>query len=283
MMLAYYRLGRFEDARRSMRRLLTFAETFRMDNPLTNFGSEVYFPDDPIHLCYDSFGPAAALVRGLFEYVYRADGLTLIPHVPPAITTLQQHFPIHFGRKRLYINTAGVGPVASVSVNGKPWRSFGAESILLPYEAIPDSAHIAINLGDSAPEARPVEPGEPAAEIAEARLAAQALVLSGSPELDAKGAKLASFRTRLVEAGLGETYEAGHAAVALETIAAIGERAQLLAAGKIRPLPDAARKAADQAYVDAAVALYQGLEGVLNRYAESPGPQQQQMHALWTK
>jgi hypothetical protein len=33
MVLAYYRLGQFEDARRSMRRLLTFAERFRMDNP----------------------------------------------------------------------------------------------------------------------------------------------------------------------------------------------------------------------------------------------------------
>jgi hypothetical protein len=32
MVLAYYRLEKFEDARRSMRRLLTFAEKFRMDN-----------------------------------------------------------------------------------------------------------------------------------------------------------------------------------------------------------------------------------------------------------
>ena len=77
MVLAYYRLGKFEDARRSMRQLLTFAERFRMDNPLTKCGSDVYQPNEPINLCYDSFGPAAALMRGLFEYLYRADGLTL--------------------------------------------------------------------------------------------------------------------------------------------------------------------------------------------------------------
>jgi len=41
MMLGYYRLGQFEDARRSMRQMLTFAERFRMDNPLVKFGSDV--------------------------------------------------------------------------------------------------------------------------------------------------------------------------------------------------------------------------------------------------
>ena len=44
MMLAYYRLGKFADARRSMLQLLTFAEKFRMDNPLVKMGSDVYQP-----------------------------------------------------------------------------------------------------------------------------------------------------------------------------------------------------------------------------------------------
>jgi len=58
-----------------------------MDNPLTKFGSDVYQPGQPINLCYDTFAHAAALVRGLFEYLYRADGLTLIAHIPPAPCT----------------------------------------------------------------------------------------------------------------------------------------------------------------------------------------------------
>ena len=81
-----------------MRRLLTFAERFRMDNPLTKCGSDVYQPNQPINLCYDTFGPAAAFMRGLFEYLYRADGLTLVPHVPPGITELEQLDPVRFGR-----------------------------------------------------------------------------------------------------------------------------------------------------------------------------------------
>jgi len=40
-----------------MLRLLTFAERFRMDNPLTKCGSDVYQPNVPINLCYDTFAP----------------------------------------------------------------------------------------------------------------------------------------------------------------------------------------------------------------------------------
>ncbi|MBN2310343.1 MAG: hypothetical protein JXR94_15320, partial [Candidatus Hydrogenedentes bacterium] len=80
MVLAYFRLGAYDDARRSMEHMLGFARAFRMDNPLVEFGSQVYQPKQPINLCYDSLGPPAAMVRGLFEYLYRADGLTLVPH-----------------------------------------------------------------------------------------------------------------------------------------------------------------------------------------------------------
>ena len=124
MILAYYRLGKFEDARRSMRQLLTFAERFRMDNPLTKFGSDVYQPNQPINLCYDTFGPAAALMRGLFEYLYRADGLTLMPHIPPAITELEQLDPVRFGSKRIFLSTVGTGPITAVKVNGRKWKQF---------------------------------------------------------------------------------------------------------------------------------------------------------------
>src|SRR5512137_657337 len=64
MMLGYYRLGLFEDARRSMRQLLSVADRFRMDNPLVKFGSDVYQPGQPVNLTYDAFGPPAAFLRG---------------------------------------------------------------------------------------------------------------------------------------------------------------------------------------------------------------------------
>ena len=79
--MSYYRLGEHEDARTSMKKLMTFARRFQMDNPLKNFGATPWFDKEPINLCYDSFGPPAAMIRGLFEYLYRADGLTLLPHI----------------------------------------------------------------------------------------------------------------------------------------------------------------------------------------------------------
>ena len=96
MIMAYYRLGKYEDARRSMEKLLTFARRFRMDNNLTDFGNDVYQPKQPINITYDAFGPPAALICGLFEYLYHADGLTLVPHIPPGISELQQADPIRF-------------------------------------------------------------------------------------------------------------------------------------------------------------------------------------------
>ena len=37
MIMAYYRLGCFEDAARAMRQIMKFARAFRMDNPLGRF------------------------------------------------------------------------------------------------------------------------------------------------------------------------------------------------------------------------------------------------------
>ncbi|MFH1923910.1 MAG: hypothetical protein ABIP48_28965, partial [Planctomycetota bacterium] len=151
MVMGYYRLGKYDDARRSIEQLMKFASEFRMDNPLVDFGARVYQPDQPINLCYDSFGPPAAMIRGLFEYLYRADGLVLLPHVPPGITQLEQHFPIRFGQKRLYLATTGSGPVTAVLVNGQPWSSFDDESIMLLYDKTPQEAVIQIGLGGAEP------------------------------------------------------------------------------------------------------------------------------------
>ena len=100
MIMSYYRLNAFEDARKSMQQLLTFAKQFRMDNPFTNFGSGLNQPEKQINLVYDSFGPPAAFIRGLFEYIYKADKLILYPHIPSGISYFEQLFPVRFGEKK---------------------------------------------------------------------------------------------------------------------------------------------------------------------------------------
>jgi hypothetical protein len=94
MLMGYYRVGATEDCRRSVAQIMTFANIWRMDNPLTNFGASVYQPSEPINLTIDAFGAPAALIRGLFEYLYGANSLVLIPHVPANITQLAQHFGV---------------------------------------------------------------------------------------------------------------------------------------------------------------------------------------------
>ena len=40
MVMGYYRLGKYDDARRSIEQLMKFARSFRMDNPLVDFGAD---------------------------------------------------------------------------------------------------------------------------------------------------------------------------------------------------------------------------------------------------
>jgi hypothetical protein len=134
-----------------MRQLLSFAERFRMDNPLVKFGADVYQPGLPINLTYDAFGPPAAFLRGLFEYLYQADQITLVPHIPPTIARLEQRFPVRFGSKRLYLATVGKGPITQVIVNGKEWESFDSTTAVLQYDQLPETSVIEFVFGDAQP------------------------------------------------------------------------------------------------------------------------------------
>lgn len=275
MMLAYFCLGRYDDARRSMEHMLGFARAFRMDNPLVDFGNAVYQPKEPINLCYDSFGPPAAMVRGLFEYLYRADALTLIPHIPPEITALAQRFPIRFGTKRLYLSTAGAGAVTAVRINGKSWTAFDATSVTVPYSEMPDKAVIEIALG-----------GADFAEIVPESPDSEPLPPPEDPFWEAAGTlsyieQVRAFHAALAAAGLADSYEGRHARLIIDCLRARKERQELLAQGKLAKLPEPSQGAADQSYTDTIERLWKGLESVLNAYVGSDNPHQRRVYGLW--
>ncbi len=172
MMLAYSRTGRSADALDSMRAIMGFARRFRMDNPLVQFGAEVYQPNEPINITYDAFGAPAGMIRGLFEYLYRADGLALVPHIPAGITRLEQKFPIRYGKKQIYLATAGQGAVSAVRINGRAWKHFTAESIFLPYDKLPRVATVQIALGTAeVPNFRAPARGQSLPQLPSAKLA----------------------------------------------------------------------------------------------------------------
>jgi hypothetical protein len=268
--MAYYRLDQFEDARRSMRQLLTFARAFRMDNPLVKFGSAVYQPNQQINLTYDAFGPPAALVRGLFEYLYTADGLTLIPHIPPGLTELEQHFPIRLGQKRLFLGTVGHGPITRVLINGKVWEKHSEQTVSLPYEELPQRAEIWVLLGGAT---RP-GPGPLALPSLRPRTEEPGAVI---PELAQRYARLRELKAQLSKAGLASSYEAAHVRLALDAIGVAQRRRWLLERHELQPLPEPAQKAADQLYLQTAVRLCDGLETVLKSYAGSADPHKKEV------
>jgi len=280
MILAYYRVGAYDDARRAMKKILEFARIFRTDNPLVDFGAKVYQPKEPINCTYDTWGAPAGLIRGLFEYLYDAEGLKLLPHIPPAMTELEQRFPIRFGSKRLYLSTVGKGPVTGVLLNGKEWSRFDAQSIYLPYEGVPNVARVEVLLGGAkakgaqVPEPSTVgvpPPGDPIWEISGVKSETQASL-----------ARVGSFYTRLQDAGLGGSYEAEHAKLIVDYVAAIHERDKLKKEGKLQQLPEASQIAADRSYLEAADRLAQGLDKVMSSYERSGVAEKTQMAGIWS-
>lgn len=297
--LAYYRLGQYEDTRRAMKHMMTFFRDFRTDNPLVEFGAKPYQPKEPVNCVYDTWGAPAALIRGLFEYLYRAEGLVLMPHIPPTITRLEQRFPIRFGAKRLYLSTEGLGPVSAVRVNGEAWESFDGQSITLPYDKMPETARIQIALGGAEfPElstSREETPSLfPGPEDALWEMEAYKKALSEGGPSGCSGTAIAdlpaprvpfstigNFYNSLVAAGLGDTYEAQHARITCEYMRAIQERLKMKAAGGLPPLPDSSQCAADKSYWEAAVRLADGLCKTVSAYEGSGDLGKEKMLTLW--
>ena len=277
MILAYYRLGRFEDARRSMLRLLTFADKFRLDNPLTKRGSDVYQPNLPVNLTYDAFGPPAAFLRGLFEYLYRADGLVLVPHIPPSMTELEQLDPVRLGAKKIYLRISGRGQITGVMVNGRKWRSFDSESVTLPYGQTPEIARIEIRLGDAKRARRGSAKPQPAIEPEPSSIRLTDMEVSLVHRLD----RVREFRSRLLAARLGESYEAAHARLILDCATAVTTRRELAESGKLHRLPEASQAAADKLYTDTVVKLCDGLGARLNSYANTTDAKCRKAFQIW--
>jgi hypothetical protein len=270
MIMGYYRLGHQEDARASMKWMLDrFASRFRMDNNLTDFGNDVYQPQLPINITYDAFGPSAAMIRGLFEYLYKSDRLVLVPHIPAGMTSLEQKDPIRFGSRQLYLSTYGNGAVSGVFVNGKPWKDFDAKEVILPYEQTPGDAWITILLGGSRHE--PTRP-----HMNPTKSATASMPEDVQPSIE----KLYRFLGKIDQRDW-KSYEAQHAATAARCYRVCAERRRLLAEKKIDPLPGPAETAADKAYRQAADNLYSGFDALMKRYAKSNDPREQQLAAKW--
>jgi len=134
--LMYYRLGKFEDIRKSAIRNLKWSKDFRMDAPWSQRGENASNPWSDtggnqvggVAVMIDNFAIPAATIRGLFDYDYRSDRVILRPRIPGSITSYTQKQPVRFGDKQLYLTCRNGGPkVKSVKINGRPVRILSAQ------------------------------------------------------------------------------------------------------------------------------------------------------------
>jgi hypothetical protein len=95
--------------------------------------------------------------------------------------------------------------------------------------------------------------------------------------------RLREFERRLQAEGLGKSYEAAHARLAIDTVTAAGRRGKLIESGQLKPLPDNREAAADRTYLDTATKVCDGLEAVLKSYGNSASQRERKIYAAWER
>jgi len=95
--------------------------------------------------------------------------------------------------------------------------------------------------------------------------------------------RLRAFHGRLVAAGLGDTYEAHHARLAIASQAALHERLRRLAAGTLTPLATPRESAALKSYLSTTTKLCEGLDKAIASYEKSDSERQRQIFSLYSQ
>ncbi len=286
--LMYYRLGKFEDVRRSATRAMKWAKDFRMDAPWSQWGENTHnvWSDTGanqvggVAIMVDNFAIPAATVRGLFDYQYRFDRLILRPRIPGSITEYVQKQPVRFGSKMLYLSCRNGGPkIGAVSVNGKMHKIESPDAVALLYDELPDSANIEIV----------TEGGwaEPVMAQSQSAVVQQSPVSTALPDIPAALTKPYKVLTAMERAITSTTPEAIYErAFVRETLAAIEAARQRQAVqpteGYFRPMTPKKREAIDRFYENTALRLYNGFAKRMAAYASSADPNRKQLADLFT-
>jgi len=274
--LMYYRLGKFEDIRRSASRAMKWAKDFRMDAPWSQFGENTNNPWSDtgkyhvggVSVMIDNFAIPAATIRGLFDLDYRSDRLILRPRIPGSITRYAQKSPVRFGDKKLYLSCRNGGrQVMSVRINGRPMDLSSPDEAAILYEGLPENAEIEITTGGGWPKdvrtaAYPVLPALKATKDEEA---------GGLAELPDSLLKPLAVLTAMKGSLSGEREAAGEMAfvgAAVGSLEAYRIRAMMdPGPGYYRAITSERQAGIVGFYEQAALSMYQGFAKRMERYA----------------
>ena len=156
--LAYLKLGRFEDAAASVKQAYEWTKNYRMDAPWCQYGVNTHNEwsdrenQPEVSVMIDNFAIPAALLRGIFEYEYTADTLKLTPHLPACIQCLSQKVPIFWGGKELYISCANGAAITGLTIDGRPADCFDDGCVWLRFDDLAQVSSVCIEMDGEKPE-----------------------------------------------------------------------------------------------------------------------------------
>ncbi|MEI6654542.1 MAG: hypothetical protein WCP45_07225 [Verrucomicrobiota bacterium] len=291
--LMYYRLGKFEDIRRSAIRAMKWAKDFRLDSPWSQRGenSDNSWYDEGkwlhgtgVKVTADNYAIPAATVRGLFDYDYRFDRLILRPRVPGSITQYTQNEPVRFGSKKLYLSCRNGGPIVkSVTVNGNSLQVGSPAAVALIYADLPDNAKIEIT----------TEGGWPQEQATMPYPATPALVATGTPPPPVTADLPASLQKPFAVLGAmakllanepAADYERAFVSEALQSCEACQARVTLdPGAGYYRPITPQRKLAIEAFYEQSALGMYHGFAKRMADHAATGDARQKRLAALFAE
>jgi hypothetical protein len=92
----------------------------------------------------DNFAVPAATLRGIFEYRFDHDSVTISPHFPKSIKQYIQHEPVLYGNKKLYISIVNGDKIIKVIINGQEMNGDFSNGISLEYANLSENNNIEI-------------------------------------------------------------------------------------------------------------------------------------------
>lgn len=158
--LAYLKLGKYRDAYRACRVYMDWAEEYRQDAPLSQWGFNTNNPwqkenDEhtvcqyPVAVMIDNFAAVTCLLRGLFDYRAEAEGLRLTVQMPDTIETYIQSVPVRFGGCEIYLSYRKSENL-SAELDGKQLTCSGNE-IFIPAERLCAGKRVFLTINGAEP------------------------------------------------------------------------------------------------------------------------------------
>jgi len=288
--LMYYRLGKFEDIRRSAVRAMKWAKDFRMDAPWSQQGENSHNPWSDsgkfrvggVAVMVDNFAIPAATIRGLFDYDYRSDKLILRPRIPGTITQYSQKQPVRFGEKKLYLSCTNDGPnIKSVTINGKTVPAGSANEVVLRYDDLPAVSKIEITTEGGWPseQATVAYPMVPELLQVEKEYETDDVKLPQSLQTPYK--ELLLMQSRL-EKNSGTNYDLAFINETIKSMVNCSIRS-LIDPGKgyYRSITPERKMGIDDFYEQAALTMYKGFVQRMEKYAKNGNNEQKSIAAAF--